>query len=501
MFLRPIVSGSHLFAAGMLGELRSAIIPGDDSLTVSAFSASLLRQRIHVHVSLERFFVVMGFSAAPCIWQPLVRCLAGVLVCGFPFSASFGSTVDTGLCQSTKVSLGNGLCFATETGTHRATCATSCLDKDVDMPVVVLDRCPVSTCRKLWSPAFAVHRSGRVDSVWQQRQVRTVQLCSRELLWVVSSGQLRGSFWGPAHRCRAEGVMSTGTWLSIIGCISWAYMDRHMRQTHRQNHHHQHQHQHQHHHQHHLVGSEIVGRLVCRGHRWSDPPVPPQEEPFPEEGGGGEEEDTAGDVAVPAAWPARWCCLFGPLGEEEEEEEEQEKAPEGSSSLLWTSLCPSATSSSSRKCAQIQFIFDLWTFLLCSRDRYPQCSSQSWCSSWARSLCPCCATTGAWFDGAENCGVPAVSFHRRSSTFPFVPQKQILMVESIQRIIEIPAVVARFSVVDVPAVFVVQTLSCRRGEDRVSSFCRQAQMIGIMAEYGSKGQLCRDTAVLGWFCW
>ena len=36
---------------------------------------------------------------------------------------------------------------------------------------------------------------------------------------------------------------------------------------------------------------------------------------------------------------------------------------------------PSATSSSSRKCAQIQFIYDLWTFLLCSRDRYPQCSS------------------------------------------------------------------------------------------------------------------------------
>ena len=52
--------------------------------------------------------------------------------------------------------------------------------------------------------------------------------------------------------------------------------------------------------------------------------------------------------------------------EEEEEEEEQEKAPEGSFSSLWTSLCPSATSSSSRKCAQIQFIYDLWTFLLCS---------------------------------------------------------------------------------------------------------------------------------------
>ena len=26
------------------------------------------------------------------------------------------------------------------------------------------------------------------------------------------------------------------------------------------------------------------------------------------------------------------------------------------------------------------------------------------------------ATTGAWFDGAENCGCPAVAVHRRSST-------------------------------------------------------------------------------------
>ena len=39
----------------------------------------------------------------------------------------------------------------------------------------------------------------------------------------------------------------------------------------------------------------------------------------------GEEEGTAGDVAVAAAWPARWCCLFVPLGEEEEEEEEEKE--------------------------------------------------------------------------------------------------------------------------------------------------------------------------------
>ena len=159
-------------------------------------------------------FCCDGISTAPCIWQPLVRCLAGVHVCGFPYSAVFGSTVDAGLCLSTeafwvtsrrsyvkvdsdpavrRVScacrcattgargpfgsfmprsssttvvrlvllvtigvLGYGFCFATETVTHRAICATSCLDKDVDMPVVVLDRCPVSVCRKLWSPAVAL---------------------------------------------------------------------------------------------------------------------------------------------------------------------------------------------------------------------------------------------------------------------------------------------------------------------------------------------------------
>ena len=73
--------------------------------------------------------------------------------------------------------------------TVQPTCAASCLDEDVDMPVVVLDRCPVSTCRILWSPA--VRRSGGAVSVWQQRQVRTVQLCSRQLPWLVSLGQLR----------------------------------------------------------------------------------------------------------------------------------------------------------------------------------------------------------------------------------------------------------------------------------------------------------------------
>ena len=50
-----------------------------------------------------------------------------------------------------------------------------------------------------WSWSF--RRSSGLS--WQQRQLRTVQLCSRHLPWVVSSGQLRGSFWGP--QVEAEG--------------------------------------------------------------------------------------------------------------------------------------------------------------------------------------------------------------------------------------------------------------------------------------------------------
>ena len=60
----------------------------------------------------------------------------------FPYSAVFGSTVDTGLCQSTEASPGYGLCFATETDTHSANCASSCLDKDVGMPASVQGQMP-----------------------------------------------------------------------------------------------------------------------------------------------------------------------------------------------------------------------------------------------------------------------------------------------------------------------------------------------------------------------
>ena len=144
-----------------------------------------------------------GISTAPCICQPLVRCLAGVPVCGVPYSAVFGSTVDTGLCQSAKVSLGYGLCFATETVMHRTFCATSCLDKDVDMPVVV----PGIDVQKTVEPGSCSSsiRSSRLCLATETRtHSATVQSAAGR---VVSSGQLTRSFWalhtgaGPGGSC------------------------------------------------------------------------------------------------------------------------------------------------------------------------------------------------------------------------------------------------------------------------------------------------------------
>ena len=51
LVLRPLVSDSHMFVAGLPEEYTCANILGDDPWTVSAFSTSLVRQRIHVHVS------------------------------------------------------------------------------------------------------------------------------------------------------------------------------------------------------------------------------------------------------------------------------------------------------------------------------------------------------------------------------------------------------------------------------------------------------------------
>ena len=66
-----------------------------------------------------------------------------------------------------------------------------------------------------------------------------------------------------------------------------------------------------------------------------------------------------------------------------------------------------------------------------SRDLWKSHKSSSWpgCGRVCR-----CTTTGAWFDGAENCGCSSSKF----VDFPFVPQRQLSMVPPIRKTIEIP---------------------------------------------------------------
>ena len=65
----------------------------------------------------------MFFSTAPCIWQPLVRCLAGVHVCGFFWGVTSRNVsvfsiiwLDSGyrFMSVYGVVAGFGLCFATD---------------------------------------------------------------------------------------------------------------------------------------------------------------------------------------------------------------------------------------------------------------------------------------------------------------------------------------------------------------------------------------------------
>ena len=56
---------------------------------------------------------------------------------------------------------------------------------------------------------------------------------------------------------------------------------------------------------------------------------------------------------------------------------------------------------------------------------------QGRCARW-------CATTGAWFDGAVNCGFSAIAIHRRSSISPVVLQRPVPVVLPVRKTIETP---------------------------------------------------------------
>ena len=89
--------------------------------------------------------LVVFFSLAPCVWQPLVRCLAGVQVCGFFweitsrnvsvfcviwFDSGYRFMLVYGGVAGLRSLLRNSDRYA------QGNSATSCVDKDVDMPVV-----------------------------------------------------------------------------------------------------------------------------------------------------------------------------------------------------------------------------------------------------------------------------------------------------------------------------------------------------------------------------
>ena len=83
---------------------------------------------------------------------------------------------------------------------------------------------------------------------------------------------------------------------------------------------------------------------------------------------------------------------------------------------------------------------DYWIlWYLCFRTQRNACSSMVHAlrqlRSWARSLCPCCATTGIWSDSSESRAGAAVAVYRRS-LLPFVPQRQIPMVLPVQKTIQ-----------------------------------------------------------------
>ena len=126
--------------------------------------------------------------------------------------------------------------------------------------------------------------------------------------------------------------------------------------------------------------------------------------------------------------------------EEEEKEEEEEEASSHSSSSTRspTSLRSSATSSSSPTCAQLQFIYDFWTFLLCSRDRYPQCKLLGPGAVLGQSRCAhCCATAGAWSMVQKNVVSRSCSLSKVVD-FLVVPQRQIPLVLPVSKITETP---------------------------------------------------------------
>ena len=123
----------------------------------------------------------------------------------------------------------------------------------------------------------------------------------------------------------------------------------------------------------------------------------------------------------------------------EEEEGIRPSSHSSASTGSPTSLRSSATSTSGPTCAQRQFIYDFLTFLLCSRDRYPQCKLHDpGAVLWARTLCPLLCNDRCVVQWCRKLWCPVVALQSKVVDFPFVPQRQIPLVLPVWKTIETP---------------------------------------------------------------
>ena len=173
-FYEPRVFGSHLFGVFAVEGVQETLDLLGDDLRIFPFPGMLQP------CALVCGYVYMGKDCA-CLFVVLVLVFTAVHVrVRIRRMGKDCACLSVVLVLSAIARFGSGYVFVgRDCACLSVFLALGC--QDVDMPVVVLDRCPVSTCRKLRSPAVAVRRSGRDVSVGQQRQVRTVLLCIRQL--------------------------------------------------------------------------------------------------------------------------------------------------------------------------------------------------------------------------------------------------------------------------------------------------------------------------------
>ena len=107
----------------------------------------------------------------------------------------------------------------------RVGCGYVCIGRDCACLFVILalvcQGCSHARCGARQMPGIDVQKTAEPRSC--SSSIRSRRLCltietgthsatvHSSAAWLVSPGQLRCSFWGPAHRCRAEGAVSTGT--------------------------------------------------------------------------------------------------------------------------------------------------------------------------------------------------------------------------------------------------------------------------------------------------